>query len=131
MAEHVALVKRACRICGKAVNADILLATKYHSNGKPLKSLSEYDGQVIGLLKGACSDCKTKFSMDIFYVIIEVNMKLTEDQNNPYLTGKVIQVKKESEFGKHLANQNMFKNGIAYAPIEVINHIEKLSLEAV
>jgi hypothetical protein len=120
MAEHVALVKRVCRVCHKEVDAEIVVATRYF-NGEPLTDLSQYHGKVVGFLEEPCDDCKEKFRMDEYNIILEFDEAKTDDRNDPYCTGRVLQVRKDTEFAKVLP----VKNGMCYASTTIVNEIVK------
>ena len=126
MKEHVALVKRACRVCHQAEDAEILLAKRYDQKGEPLQDLAPLNHQVIGFIdQGVCDKCKEKFNTKEYYILVEVDAAQSPDHNNPWCTGKVIQIKIDSDFGRHLLSKNLIKNGMAYIPIEVVNQLEK------
>lgn len=123
MKEHVALVKRACRICNNTEDAEILLATKYNHKGEPLHDLKPYHGQVVGFLEeGVCKECKEKYKD--YYVFIVCDLGKTTDENNPYRTGELVQILKTSEYGRTLEDKT--KNGIAYIDIEQYEQFKKL-----
>ena len=124
--EHIALVKRACRICSNTEDAEILIAKKYYK-GEPVKDLKSYHGQVIGFIEsGMCKECKEKYKDKI--VFIEIDESKSEDKNNPYRTGQVIEIKIDSKFGKHLISNNLVKNNIAYITQEELENL-KLKLK--
>ena len=120
MKEHTALVKRVCRVCHQAVDAEIVIATKYY-NGEPLIDLAKYHQKVVGFLEEPCDDCKKKFKMDEYNIILEFDEAKTDDRNDPYCTGRVLQVRKDTEFAKLLP----VKNGVCYASIDLMNEFIK------
>lgn len=127
MKEHVALVKRACRICNNTEDAEILLATKYTTNSKgktePIQDLKPYHGQIVGFLEGGmCKECKERYKD--YYVFIVCDLGKTTDENNPYRTGELVQILKTSEYGRTLEDKT--KNGIAYIDIEQYEQFKTL-----
>lgn len=123
MKEHVALVKRACRVCNNTENAEILLATRYNHKGELLQDLKPYDGKIIGFLEdGMCKECKERYKD--YYVFIVCDLGKTTDENNPYRTGEIVQILKTSEYGRTLEDKT--KNGIAYIDIEQYEQFKTL-----
>ena len=125
---HVALVKRACRICGEAKDAEILLAKRY-LHGVPVghQQLKEANGQVIGFFEEACDECKKTYNMEEYYVVMGIIPSKSDDINNPFRNGEIIQIKKESALGKDLNEKKQFKNGMAYAEPEFIEQMKKIA----
>jgi len=89
--------------------------------------ISEYDSQITGLSQTPCNECKEKYKMNEYNVLVVVDKEKTTDLNNPYLTGEVIMIKKECELGKTMK----FKNGLAYTfnAGEVYNFCNKVGKE--
>jgi len=122
--EHVALVKRACRVCNNTEDAEILLATQYKTNiegqTEPVHDLKPYHRQVVGFLKdGMCKGCKEAYKG--YYVCVGIIPSKSENMNNPFKTGEIMQVKKESEFGLYLLQQNFIKHDMCYVDQAVID----------
>lgn len=75
----VVITKRACRVCGKLYDGDILIARNMKTD------LSEMDGQVVGWLDEPCDQCKEWMKQGVIFVGIDPDK--TEDKNNPWRTG--------------------------------------------
>ena len=109
--EHVAMAKHACRICNNTEEF-ILLATKY-KDGEPVEDLSPLHNQVVGFIEGGkCKNCIDLYKDTI--VLVVCDDEKSEDHNNPWRTGEIIQIKKKSQFGHHLLSNNLVKNDLAY-----------------
>lgn len=131
MDDHVALTKRACRICDKTEDAEIILATRYRTDrqtGKavPVNKVKKHHGQIVGFIEGGkCKECIEKY--EGYAVLVEVDEAKTEDRDNPWRTGNVAQIKIGCGLYNHLNNQGLFKDDLAYAPIEVMEEINNIA----
>ncbi len=127
--EHVALVKRACRICYATVDAEILLAREYNTDGTPIHDVGQYHGKTIGYIEGTnkCDKCieDTKGYMSL----LVVDPDKTKD-GEPYLTGDLIKVALTSVFAKDLIENHKDKilgDNIMYIDIETANQIKQIA----
>ena len=75
----VVIVKRACRICGKIYDREILLARNIYTD------LSDMDGAVVGWLEEPCDQCKKWMQEGVIF--IGIDPEKTTDETNPYRTG--------------------------------------------
>lgn len=88
----VALVKRACKLCGNAYNAEIIL-NKLLSVDKAQK-VEEMHGKVVGYMDEPCEKCKEY--MEIGFLLIEVDEEKSIDHSNPYRTGRIFVITHEA-----------------------------------
>ena len=88
--EHVALVK--CFLCNG--DKELLLSTRFNSNGEPLQDLSKYHGQVID--QEPCDTCKGYMKEGV----ILISIKDGESEENPFRTGGWVVLKKDIELFK-------------------------------
>lgn len=80
----VALVKRACPLCGKAEDGESVMNTRLTKGvADKVKALH---GQVVGYTKKPCDDCADMMSKG--FLLIGVDEAKTEDRANPYRTGR-------------------------------------------
>lgn len=98
----VALVKYICPICGKEADSAILM-NKVLSK-KMAKEVEKLNGQNIGFSEKPCKECQEWIDKGAFF-IIGVDSDKTEDNSNPYRTGHLVGIKKESEFYKDLEDK--------------------------
>ncbi len=125
--ENAALVKRACRICNAIVDAEIIMGTKFRPDGEPIQDLSEVHGKVVGYIEGhgKCGKCEDKTKNKITLVTIDLDKS---EGNNIYLTGDIILIKSDSEFGKNLLDVHYDKilgDNILYIDKEVYNLLKE------
>lgn len=85
----VAIVKRACRICGKIYDGEILLARNVYTD------LSNMDGAVVGWLKEPCDQCKNWMQQGVIFIGVDVEK--TTDETNPYRSGDFSVIRDSSQ----------------------------------
>jgi hypothetical protein len=101
MKNKIALVKRICRICYKAEDAEILLASEYTPQGEPTIDMDKYHKQIVGFLEDSlCKECKEKYKPEENYIIVGVEDETPLNTDNPPLTGTVVMIKKDSDYGR-------------------------------
>ena len=98
----VSLVKRACPICGKLFDAEIVM-TKVLTK-KNAENVRNMHGQCVGYMKKPCEDCQKIIDQGAF-MVIGIDASKTDDFKNPYRTGHLVGIKKESEFYKNLPEE--------------------------
>ena len=79
----VALVKEACRVCGKLMDGPIIMNTRL---SKPMaQKVEELHGKTTGYAKEPCQECQDMMKQGILLVgVVEAK---TDDHNNPYRSG--------------------------------------------
>ena len=141
---NTALVHRACPICGKKDDSqsEVIIQTKVigKQNSKKAeeaaKEFAKLHNQIIGYGK-PCEECQKLVDLGGL-IIIEVDAEKTEDEKNPYTTGRVVATKGELE-------QKLREDGVGekakacYMPMEPFEaifgaelrkrHSEQLELE--
>lgn len=95
----VALVKEICPICGKEVDGPILIGNTF--NKKHATQINNLNGKPIGFAKEPCPECKSWIDKGCFF-IIGIDVSKTDDMRNPYRSGHIVGIKRESEFYKNL-----------------------------
>ena len=88
----VALVKRACPLCGKIEDGEIIMNTRLSE--RAAKKVEELNGKTIGLMDKPCSECADIMSKA--FLIIGIIEEKSEDPKNPYRSGNIWGIKKES-----------------------------------
>jgi hypothetical protein len=113
----VALTKRACKICGKLFDSDIVLNTKLTKQHK--EEVDNLHGQCIGYLDKPCEECSE--SLEKAFLFIGYSEELTKDKNNPYRTGHIWGIKKE--VAKEFVGEDIFKHGFTIIDIKMAEKI--------
>lgn len=88
---EVALVKKACPICGKLVDGPIVINTMLTE--KCANEVKELHGKTIGYSEEPCSECKD--FMNKGFLVIGVIGEKTDDKSNPYRSGNQWVIKNE------------------------------------
>lgn len=95
----VALVKEACPICCKEVDGPIIIG-KNNSKTKA-KAINDMHGKVVGFAKEPCPKCKELIDNGCFFIIGIIASK-SDDMSNPYRSGHIVGISRESKFYKSL-----------------------------
>ncbi len=101
---EVSLVKYVCPVCGQvdedasAIVMNQLLTQEAADNVKKLHN------QVVGFSDKPCKQCQSYIDQDAV-MIIGIDSDKSEDMSNPYRTGHLVGIKRESEFIKHLPEE--------------------------
>lgn len=115
MSDHplgVALLKYVCPICGQ-VNEDasaIALGSKFNDK-KNIKAVEAMHNKVVGFSEKPCKECQSYIDKGAFFVI-GINPEKSDDMSNPYRTGHLVGIKRESEFVKHLPEEYQKKDAV-------------------
>jgi hypothetical protein len=91
----VALAKEACPVCAKSFDGPILMNTRL--SGKNAKDVEALHGQIIGFRDAPCDECKELLTKG--FVLIGIEQDKTEDMSNPYRSGHMWCISKESAEG--------------------------------
>ena len=106
---EVALVKYACPICGKEEDSAIVINSVLTQ--KAAEQVKQMNGQVVGYSDKPCKECQEWIDKGAFFVI-GIDSEKTDNNSNPYRTGHLVGIKKESEFYKHLPDEYKKKDTI-------------------
>ena len=93
----VALVKYACPICGEINEDDSAIVMNSILTEKLAKQVEDMHNQCIGFSDKPCKKCQEYIDKGAFF-IIGVDADKTDDWNNPYRSGHLVGIKKESDF---------------------------------
>lgn len=115
MSDHplgVALIKYACPICGQ-VNEDataVALGSKFN-NKKNVERVESMHNKIVGFSEKPCKECQSILDQGALF-IIGIDSEKSDDMFNPYRSGHLIGIKRESEFVKHLPEEYQKKDAI-------------------
>lgn len=115
MSDHplgVALIKYACPICGQ-VNEDataVALGSKFHDK-KNVERVESMHNKIVGFSEKPCKQCQSILDQGALF-IIGIDSEKSDDMSNPYRSGHLIGIKRESEFVKHLPEEYQKKDAI-------------------
>lgn len=110
---NTALVNRACFVCTKTVDSEILIGKKLTKNED--HKITDLHNQTIGFSDKLCEECQKMADQGI--ILIGVISEMTEDMNNPYRSGNISVIKEEA-FQK-IFDQKIPKKRIALIELEV------------
>lgn len=79
-----------------------------HLSEKVAQKVKEANGQTIGYADKPCKDCQEQIDNNKF-ILIEIDIDKTNDTKNPYRTGRLAYVDKDSNFYKNLDDQFKIK----------------------
>lgn len=106
-----AIVDYCCPICGQ-INKDasaIIINSKLTK--KCADEVEKMSGKVVGFSEKPCKECQSYIDKGAFF-IIGINSEKTDDMSNPYRSGHLVGIKKESEFYKHLDSKFKQKDAV-------------------
>lgn len=106
---EVSLVKYLCPICGKEAEEGIIMNSLLTE--KVAKEVSNLNGKAIGYADHSCKEC-AKYSKEAIFVIGVDKEKFDKE---PYRTGDIVGIKRNSRFAKHLEpHTKTLKDGSTY-----------------
>lgn len=88
---EVSLVKYLCPVCGNEAEEGIIMNSLLTE--KNAKAVKELNGKAVGFADHVCKEC-AKYKDDVVY-FIGIDSKKS-DSNNPYRTGQIVGVKKDT-----------------------------------
>lgn len=94
----VSLVKYLCPICGNEADEGIIMNSLLTE--KNAKAVEELHGKAVGFAEHPCKECSKYKNDAVFFIGIDAKKS---KPNNPYRTGKLTGVKKDSDLVKHLS----------------------------
>lgn len=111
----VALVKKACRICGKSMDGPIIMNSRL--SVAMAQKVEKLHGKTIGYAKEPCQECQDMMKQGILLVgVVEAK---TDDHNNPYRSGNRWVVKEDfikRAFGDMA--EKVINKGVAFFSVE-------------
>ena len=108
---EVALLKYVCPICGQVNEDASTIAINSLLTEKAAKEVEDMNHKVVGFSEKPCKECQSYIDKGAFFVI-GVDSEKSDDISNPYRTGHLIGIKRESEFVKHLPEEYQKKDAI-------------------
>jgi len=88
----VALVKRACPVCGKEQDGEIIINTR--PSKRRAAEVEKLNGKCVGFMEEPCSECQEFMKQGI--ILVTVDESKTDDPSNPYRTGGFFVVTEEA-----------------------------------
>lgn len=88
----IALVKRACPICGTLEDAEIIMAKSLVKNHSKVEDLH---GKCVGFLDHACTHCAEHKDEVVYAVSIDIQKS---EPNNPWRTGTIVGIRRDAPF---------------------------------
>ena len=107
----VALLKYVCPICGQINEDASTIAINSLLTEKAAKEVEDMNHKVVGFSEKPCKECQSYIDKGAFFVI-GVDSEKSDDMSNPYRTGHLVGIKRESEFVKHLPEEYQKKDAI-------------------
>lgn len=114
----VALVYKACPVCGQEDKGQILMDGVLSE--KNAEEIEKLHGKCIGYSDEPCKECKEMMEK-AFLCIIYDESKTTEGAD-PYRTGQIIGVRKESDFVKSI-DPELTKRGFGFIDINFAKEV--------
>jgi hypothetical protein len=109
---EVSLVDQLCPICGKVANQEILMNSLLTEEiAKEVKSMH---GKAIGYADKCCEECSKYKDEVIFFIGADISKSDAE----PYRTGQIAGIKRDSELAKSVKNAATLKDGTMYIFID-------------
>lgn len=108
---EVSLVKQACPICGQINEDDSLIVMNSILTEKYANEVKKLHNQCVGFSDKPCKECQKILDQGAIF-IIGVDSDKTDDWENPYRSGHLVGIKRESEFVKHLPEEYRKKDAI-------------------
>lgn len=107
----MALVNRVCPICGKVNESasEIIIGEKMVKTDDT--EIQKLHGKTIGFSEKPCKECQEWIDKGALF-IIGIDAEKSDDMSNPYRTGHLVGIKRESEFVKHLPEEYQKKDAI-------------------
>ena len=107
----VALLKYVCPICGQVNEDASAIAINSLLTEKAAKKVEDMHNKVVGFSEKPCKECQSYIDKGAFFVI-GIDSAKSDDMSNPYRTGHLVGIKRESEFVKHLPEEYQKKDAI-------------------
>lgn len=123
---EAAVVKRLCPVCCKAFDGELIMNNKL--NVEEAKKIKELHGNIIGFSKDPCEECQKIIDEKNVMFFIGIDENKTTDKGNPYRTGHVIGLDKNSEFCKSLPEE-YHKHSYVYIDIKVMKEVKMIDDE--
>lgn len=95
----IACAKELCPICCKEIDGPILIGNRFSK--KRAEQINNLNGKVIGFAKEPCENCKELIDKGCFFVI-GIDISKTDDMSNPYRSGHIVGIKRDSNFYRSL-----------------------------
>lgn len=98
----IGIVNYACPVCGKVADSQIIMNTKLTK--KEADKIEQINNKTIGFSKHFCKECQEIIDTKNCLFIVGVDVNKTIDRNNPYRSGHIVAIKKDSNLGQAIYN---------------------------
>ena len=95
-----AIIKFACPICLKPVEDETSIALGTRFSKANAERVNSMNNQIVGFAKKPCKECQEIIDKNALF-IIGIDIEKSE-KDNPYRSGHIVAIKRESEFVQHL-----------------------------
>lgn len=109
---EVSLVDQLCPICGKVADQVILMNSLLTE--EIAKEVKNMHGKAIGYADKCCDEC-SKYKDDVIFFI---GADISKSDTEPYRTGQIAGIKRDSELAKSVKNAATLKDGTMYIFID-------------
>lgn len=121
----VALVYRACPVCGQKDNGEIL-TNSILTEGRA-EEINKLHNKCIGYSDEPCKGCKEM--MEKAFLCIIYDESKTTEETGPYRTGQIIGIKKDCNFVRSI-DPELTKRGFGFVDIDFAKKIGLIEEES-
>ena len=107
----IALIKYACPICGEVNEDATAIALNKKLTKKAAQEIKSMHDKVVGFSDKPCKKCQSYIDKGAFF-IIGIDKDKTDDWSNPYRTGHIVGIKKDSDFYRSLPDEYKTKEAM-------------------
>lgn len=107
----IALIKYACPICGKENEDASAIALCNKINRKNIARVEAMNNKIVGFSEQPCKECQSYIDKGAF-LIIGIDTEKSKHMYNPYRTGHLVGIKKESDFYRFLPEEYKKKDAV-------------------
>lgn len=121
----VALVYKICPVCGQKNGEQILMNSVLTE--ERAEEINKLHDKCIGYSDEPCKECKEM--MEKAFLCIIYDESKTTEETDPYRTGQIIGVRKESDFVKSI-DPKLTKRGFGFIDIEFAKQVGLIQEES-
>lgn len=122
----VAEVHYVCPICCKEMDSQIIMNTTLSKSYA--KKVKDLDNKALGFSDKPCKECQKIIDEKNVFMIVGVDESKTDDMSNPYRTGHIVGISKDSKFYKSL-DKEFTKTFMVYMDINTMKELKLINNE--